>query len=101
MSHTLDLVDDEQAWRPLSREEFRHLQRDDRLPRHERAHRAGDGEQLGMLSTWRSGGARAVIRAAGGRLGDRRTATVIQPVLAPASLASGGPALWARGVKTS
>ncbi len=31
MSHTLDLVDDEQAWRPLSREEFRQLQRDDRL----------------------------------------------------------------------
>ncbi len=31
VSHTLDLVDDEQAWRPLSREEFRRLRRDDRL----------------------------------------------------------------------
>ncbi len=31
MSHTLDLVDDEQAWRPLSSEEFRQLTRGDRL----------------------------------------------------------------------
>ncbi len=30
MSYTLDPVD-EQAWRPLSREEFRQLRRDDRL----------------------------------------------------------------------
>jgi hypothetical protein len=31
VSDTLDLVDDEHAWRPLSSEEFRHLRRDDRL----------------------------------------------------------------------
>ncbi len=31
MSHTLDLVDDEHARRPLRREEFRQLRRDDRL----------------------------------------------------------------------
>ncbi len=31
MSHTPDLVDDERAWRPLSREEFHKLRRDDRL----------------------------------------------------------------------
>jgi hypothetical protein len=31
LSHTLDAVDDEQSARPLSREEFRQLQRGDRL----------------------------------------------------------------------
>ena len=31
MSHTLDVVDNAAAWRPLSRDEFRQLQRGDRL----------------------------------------------------------------------
>ena len=31
MSHKLDVVDDAPSWRPLSREEFRQLQRGNRL----------------------------------------------------------------------
>jgi hypothetical protein len=31
VSHTLDLVDDEPSWRPLSREGFRQVRPDDRL----------------------------------------------------------------------